>query len=92
MPAGVLVCSLNGGVTMNLLGQFSTFAQESMLQIAVDAAAGGHDLSGFEPVQDADGQPNGFQATCKRCGLTAWVGDNGVQYSLLADVCPGNKQ
>ena len=69
--------------------KYSTFAHESMLSIAVNAAAGGHDLSGFEPVVDADGQPNGHQATCRRCGLSAWVGDNGVIYSLLDDVCPG---
>ena len=74
---------------MRLLGKYSTFAHESMLSVAVNAAAGGHDMSGFDPVQDADGQPNGHQARCRRCNLTAWVSDQGLQYSLLADVCPG---
>lgn len=63
--------------------------RESMLEIAVNAAAAGHDLTGFEPVQDADGEPNGYQAHCNLCSMSAWVGDNGLHYSLLADVCPG---
>lgn len=64
-------------------------ANEGMLQIAVNAAAGGHDMTGFEPVQDQDGDPNGHQAVCRRCGLSAWVDDSGMQYSLLAADCPG---
>jgi hypothetical protein len=37
-------------------------AKETMLEIAVDAAAGGHDLSGFGLVLDHDGDPKGYQA------------------------------
>ena len=64
-------------------------ANDSMLEIAVNALAAGHDLSGFEPVQDQDGDPNGYQARCKRCGASVWVGDNGLMYSLLDDICNG---
>jgi len=67
----------------------TTAANETMLQIAVNAAAAGHDLSGFEPVQDADGQPNGHQARCRNCQQSVWVGDNGLMYSLLDDICNG---
>ena len=64
-----------------------TAANESMLEIAVNAAAAGHDLSGFEPVQDGDAKPNGYQAKCRKCGQTAWVGDSGLIYSLLDSEC-----
>ena len=49
-------------------------AYESMLEIAVNAAAGGHNLTGFEAVEGPDG---GHQAECRRCGMTAWVGGDG---------------
>ena len=62
-----------------------TAANESMLEIAVNAAAAGHDLGGFDPVDDADGRPAGYQARCRGCGRTAWVGENGLTYSLLED-------
>ena len=71
---------------MNLLGKLSAAARESMLEIAVNATAGGHDLSSFEAVDDSGG---GYQATCQRCGMSAWVGGGGLRYSFLADVCPG---
>ena len=74
---------------MRLLGKYSTFARESMLSVAVNAAAAGHNLSGFQPVEDSDGRPDGYQARCELCGMTAWVGENSVHYSLLDDVCPG---
>ncbi len=63
-------------------------AKESMLEIAVDAAAGGHDLGGFGLVVDHDGNPNGYQARCRKCKLTAWVDFSGAMYNLLADRCP----
>ena len=69
-----------------------TPAQEAMLELAVNAAGGGHDLAAFEPVKDKDGRPDGFQARCKLCGATCWAGSNGVLYSLLEDVCPGPKK
>jgi hypothetical protein len=63
-------------------------AKEAMLKIAVDAAAGGHDLSGFGLVLDPDGEPNGYQAQCRQCDQTVWVGFDGLMYSLLSDSCP----
>lgn len=60
-----------------------------MLELAVNAAAAEHDLAGFEPVDDADGQPNGHQAQCRLCGMTVFVAGSGAHYSLLADHCPG---
>jgi len=66
-------------------------ANESMLQIAVNAAAAGHDLTGFEPVEDMDGNPNGYEAKCRHCGQTAWVYFSGMIYSLLDDVCPNRE-
>ena len=65
-------------------------ANESMLAIAVDAAAAGHDLTGFEPVEDDHAVLRGYQAQCRRCGKTAWVGRQGVMYSLLAEICPNS--
>ena len=72
-----------------LLGKYSAEARSSMMQIAVNAAGQNHDLSGFEPVQDADGNDNGYQAICRLCGGSAFVADSGLHYSLLADHCPG---
>jgi hypothetical protein len=49
-------------------------ANDTMLEVAVNAAASGHDPGGFEPVTDADGRPNGYQAvfreTSPKRGLT----------------------
>ena len=64
-----------------------TAANESMLEIAVNAAAAGHDLGGFEPVDDTDGRPAGYQARCRSCGRTAWAGEDGLKYSLLGEYC-----
>ena len=64
----------------------------SMLEIAVNAAAGGHDLGGFETVGNAGGTINGYQAKCRLCGMTTWVGDNGLRNSLLDDICPGARK
>ena len=68
----------------------TTAANETMLELAVNAAGSGHDLGPFEPVTDSDGNPGGYQAVCRRRGLSAWVGESGLRYSLLDDVCPGN--
>lgn len=72
-----------------MMTTISEEARESMMEIAVNAAGGGHDLTGFEPVEDQDGRPNGYEARCRKCNLTAWVDDSGMMYSLLADICPG---
>ena len=74
---------------MRLLGKYSASERTSMLEIAVNAAAAGHDLAGFEPVQDGDGRDSGHQAECRRCGQTAFVSKSGLHYSLLDDACPG---
>ena len=60
---------------------------EAMLEIAVNAAADGHDLSGFKPVDAADGLPDGYEARCRKCGRMAWVGADGLVYSLLGEHC-----
>ena len=81
----------------NQLGATTPEARTSMLDIAAAAALGRHDLTGFADVEDdetstvghCDGDPNGYQAVCRRCGLSAWVDDSGLAYNLLADVCPG---
>ena len=62
-------------------------AKESMLETAVNAAAAGHDLTAFEPVEDANGNANGYQARCRRCDMTNWVGERGERLSLLEDRC-----
>ena len=62
-------------------------ANESMLEIAVNAAAAGHDLTGFEPVDATVGLPDGHEARCRDCDQTAWVGDGGLMYSLLGQEC-----
>lgn len=65
----------------------SAEAKRSMLEAAVNAALAGHDLTSFEPVEYVDGRPNGYQARCRRCGQTAWVGPQGLLYSLLSETC-----
>lgn len=59
-------------------------ANASMLEIAVNAVAAEHDLTGFKAVKHA----GGYQAICRKCGVTVWVGNNGRYYSLLANKCP----
>ena len=46
-------------------------AKETMLEIAVDAAAADHDLSGFGLIEDHEGNPNGYQARCRKCDLNS---------------------
>lgn len=54
----------------------------SQLEVMVSAALDGHDLGPFEPVHEG-----GYQARCRRCERTIWVGENGLIYSLLGDEC-----
>ena len=56
--------------------------REALLESQVEAALGGHDLAGWEEVE------NGWQARCSQCQMTTWVGDVGLRYSLLEDRCP----
>ena len=59
----------------------TTAANESMLEIAVNAAAAGHDLTGFEPVDSTVGLPDGYEARCRGCGQgTATVICAGSQF------------
>ena len=62
---------------------------DSILEIQVNKALAGHDLGPFEPVDTFDGA--GYQAECRKCGLTAWVGESGLMYSLLDERCPKSK-
>ena len=64
----------------------SQASKESILAIQVDAALSGHDLGPFEPVEVLTG---GYEARCRKCDQTAWVGDSGLMYSLLRDSCVG---
>jgi hypothetical protein len=67
-------------------GMTTKEAKESILEVQVDAALAGHDLGPFEPV---DPEIGGYQAACRRCGKTVWVGNQGLIYSLLGDACEG---
>lgn len=58
-------------------------AKDRMLEQAIIAALGSHNLEAFVLVGNG-----GYQARCKHCGMTAWVGKLGIFYSLLADECP----
>lgn len=58
-------------------------ARESILGIQVTASLHGHDLGPFEPLEDG----RGWQATCRQCGGTAYVRQDGLQYSLLGETC-----
>ena len=82
---------LPNGVTMKLLDGISPETRTAMREIAANAAACGHDMTGFKPVKDAEGDANGHRAECRLCGQSVWVGEGGLMlmYSLLADVCPG---
>ncbi len=55
----------------------------AILHARVNAALSGHDLGPFDEVD------NGYQAACRLCGKTVWVGESGLMYSLLEDVCEG---
>ena len=92
MPVVLLICSLNSGVTMKLLDGISPETRKSMLEIAANAAACGHDMTVFKAVKNAEGDANGYRAECRLCGQSAWIGEDSLMlmYSLLDDSkCPG---
>jgi hypothetical protein len=64
-------------------------AKESILEIQVNAALSGHDLGPFEPVEVLTG---GYEARCRRCNQSAWVGDSGLMYRLLGQKCPKKRR
>jgi hypothetical protein len=57
-------------------------ARAAILEVQVDAALANHDLGPFE---DVDPEIGGYQAECRRCGKTVWVGKQGLIYSLLGE-------
>jgi hypothetical protein len=59
-------------------------AKATNFEVQVNAALNGHDIGPFEPVDTVSG---GYQAVCRRCGKSVWVGDSGVMYSLLGEEC-----
>ena len=59
--------------------------RESMIEAMAEAALGGHELSQWDMVD------NGYQARCSLCGMTSWLGPEGLRYSILEDECPGRK-
>lgn len=61
---------------------------EAHLEAIVEAFLQGHELGEWLQVE------NGWQAACKICGSTTWIGQSkqaGLRYSLLADECIGRK-
>ena len=69
----------NGKPTMSDTDQ----VRAAILQARVNAALSGHDLGPLRLVDD------GYQAACRRCGKTVWVGESGLLYSLLGESCGG---
>jgi hypothetical protein len=63
------------------------YLRAAILEAQVNAALAGHDLGPFEPV---DPEIGGYQAACRRCRLTVWVGESGLLYSLLGEKCQGD--
>ena len=57
--------------------------RESMIEAMAEAALGGHELGQWDTVE------NGYQARCSLCGMTSWLGPDGLRYSVLEDECPG---
>jgi hypothetical protein len=53
----------------------------AMMEAMAEAALGGHELGQWKVVE------HGYQATCQRCGMTTWLGNEGLRYSLLEDSC-----
>lgn len=58
----------------------------AILEAQIEAALGGHELEAYEEVE------NGYQAVCSRCGATSWVGHQGLRYTMLENICPGNRE
>ncbi len=65
----------------------TTAANESMMGIMVDASLQGHNLTEWKKVENGDG----WQAVCRKCDKSVWVGSQGLIYSLLDDTCPTSK-
>ena len=50
-------------------------SKDTILEVQVEAALEGHDLGPFEPV---DPDIGGWQASCRKCRQSVWVGENGL--------------
>ena len=61
--------------------------KENVLAAQVEAALQGHDLGGFEQVQEEE-YKLGYEARCKKCGKSVYVNYK-VIHSILAPKCPG---
>lgn len=60
-----------------------TVLREAMLEAMAEAALGGHELGEWETVE------NGYEARCSLCGMSTWLGYEGLRYSILEDECSG---
>ena len=56
----------------------------TILEIQVEAHLQRHALGSFVLTEDE----RGYEAYCAGCGMSVWVGTNGVFYSLLEESCP----
>lgn len=63
---------------MNLIDNL----RESILEAQVEAALQGHALTPFEPLDK-----RGYQAVCRQCEGSVWVGSSGLIYSILSETC-----
>ena len=63
--------------------------REAILEAQIEASLWNHDLGPFNRVEAVTG---GLQAECRLYGATSWVGDKGIRYSLLEDICPSRKK
>ena len=57
----------------------------NLLDCQAAAALGGHDLAGWELIEENG--TTGHQAVCRLCGKTVYASHK-IIYSLLADTCP----
>lgn len=73
------------GVSMDDSDRF----REAILEAQIEASLGAHDIGSFEEVTDT--VTGGYEARCKICAGTIWVGYNGLRYSLLEDTCRGEE-
>jgi hypothetical protein len=61
-------------------------ARAAILEVQVNAALAGHDLGTFAVLDTTAG---GYEAHCRKCDKSVWVGDQGLIYSLLGESCAG---
>ena len=59
-----------------------------MLEVMVNATLNGHNLGPWVADENDLGAVTGWQALCRQCARSVWVGRSGVLYTLLADRCP----